>query len=701
MNQEYDKYNNLTKSFKKLMAPSNDRLTNNLMNSAEPKIIQGSLDLSNQGISKLNLQYKDKYKKCHKLDISNNYFVDITGFKYFTELEELQASNNCVERLSFVQLLSRSLKILNLSNNRLKCIESEIFCRFYFLEDCDFSYNQITKVCLCHNLPRLKNFNLANNILKSLPIINYFSSLTSLSLANNRISTLGDISKCLPATIKCLDISGNMILNLVEFMHLNNMSILTLSIKENPCVKGDKINFCYRPYIAACVKSLKELDGIYLDKSDIVKGNFLVTNGLFSKYRIDNTKNTTLCEFLESKCRLSNGISEEKISTFLNNDKKGPVNLNLTRNSLGLDEEKDNVTFIESNSKFDHSKSISYVGETLPRSDYKDDMNRTKELLDSPNDSNSSLGTCSISDSDSPKTIQKSPHLNTNKLVKVKDNINNKDNFIKQSLNKNNFENIHNSESTRNNLNQTSFNGNKAQYSQSSIIVSDKYNISTKNQSVFEIYPKEKYCSEIPKKKQFLKILTQKNDQMRKINEKKNMSIQRIMKTMKNIVRKNQTTLNEIKKIKEENKILKQHCEKSIQAFNNVVGSYGEKISWLCDKINKQEKANTYLKDCVMQLYPVVNISNVKRTEEGVIEIDWVNGFSIDNLIKGYDVYVDNKFVGTFEGLKKFISIAKLNPDVDHIVKIKCVVDGFEDRKELPSRCFKVKARGSGGELDK
>ncbi|CEF62019.1 Centrosomal protein of 97 kDa [Strongyloides ratti] len=730
----------LTKSRLNLVEHSNSSSlspSQHQMNTEEPQIIEETLNLAGLGISRINLQYKDKYKSLRKLDISNNVFHAASGFKYFFDLEELNASNNCIQHLYFVQPLARSLKILNLSHNGLKQLESEIFCKMYFLEECDFSHNQISKIRLSHDLPRLKHLNLANNFINCIPLINNFSSLTTLNLAHNQLISLQDISKSFPTSLKHLDISSNIINDITEFMYLRGMELFSLKIENNPCVKTHGRSFCYRAYFSALVRSLTELDGFLLDDVDKLKGEFITMNGLFIKFKPRITSHAALCEFLTEQCPLSQvpdsvgrmslkSVTGEKFSkiydSFRSNSSAGTINDENIVPSNSTKKPKTKITIRDmpkspsenemTNNVVDASFKLQNL--CLENLDLSNNLNLTHDLLDSEDDYIDS-GTRSVSQSsqsESIKTVHEIPpsqecHQSTNSDLLTEQELNSsekKTSLQYHSLESLSEESVENSKKLFQQISSKDKISNKyhintdidkIQINNSNVdiavIVSDKQRNPNDDNNVMELSPREEISLKSLSTKHRLKKLTS-NKKRKMYNKERYLNMMHMIKESREIFNKHiQLSNNEVKELKEANETIKLDLEENLNEYKEVINSHAVSISCLQDKINEQQKSIDNFKNIISKIYPIVLITDVRKTKNNVIEIEWANEQSITNSIKGYDVYVDNKYAGIFKGANKFISIAKLDLTVDHEIRIKCVVDGMENVPDLPFTTFKIK----------
>uniref|UniRef100_A0A0K0E4Q7 Serine/threonine-protein kinase 11-interacting protein n=1 Tax=Strongyloides stercoralis TaxID=6248 RepID=A0A0K0E4Q7_STRER len=721
--------------------------SNHQMNMEEPQIIEESLDLSGLGISRINLQYKDKYKSLRKLNISNNAFHTASGFKYFFDLEELNASNNCIQHLYFVQPLARSLKILNLSHNELKQMESEIFCKLYFLEECDISYNQISKVRLSHDLPRLRHLNLAHNLINSIPLINNFSSLTTLNLAHNKISSLLDISKSLPGSLKNLDISSNTVNDVTEFMYLRGMELCSLKIENNPCIKTSGRPFCYRAFFSALVPTLTELDGFLLDDIDKLKGEFILMNGLFFKFKPRVTGHEALCEFLTEQCPLSQfpassgrmglrAVTDEKFSkiydSFRSNSSAGTINDENLSPPSNIRNPTTKITIRSMPKECQEKKITDNVDDTssklqslcIGNSKCPSDLNLTRDLLETEEDFVDS-STRSVSQSSSSETMKAIEEEQPNQECQVVvasdlptghelNSSQKKTSLQYHSLDSLSEESMEYSKKLSQQIPPKNDDGNRIQMSADfdkihitnskvdivSVIVSDGKRNSHKQDNIMEVSPREEGTAKLLPKRHVLKRVNV-SKKRKHYNRERYLNLMNMVIESRAAFDKNlQLSNEETKKLREENETIRLDFEESLKEYKEVINSHAVSISCLHDKMIEQQKSIDKFKGIISKIYPIVHITDVRKSKNDVIEIEWSNEQSIINSIKGYDVFVDNKYAGIFKGANKFISIAKLDLTIDHEIKIKCVVDGMEDISDLPSTVFKIKKKQPSHEDD-
>jgi hypothetical protein len=138
------------------------------------------IELHNNNITKIKLKTFDGLSNIKELNISNNQLISIKKgtFDGLSSLEELDISNNQLISIStpispriFNNLYT--LKILNLSHNKLTTIEEEIFIKLCNLKELDLSWNNLATIKVG-----------AFDGLSSLEKI-YFHGIGELDLTNN------------------------------------------------------------------------------------------------------------------------------------------------------------------------------------------------------------------------------------------------------------------------------------------------------------------------------------------------------------------------------------------------------------------------------------------------------------------------------------------------------------------------------------
>uniref|UniRef100_A0A1I7XMS8 Leucine-rich repeat protein n=1 Tax=Heterorhabditis bacteriophora TaxID=37862 RepID=A0A1I7XMS8_HETBA len=155
---------------------------------------------------------------------------------------------------------------LNLAGNRIRSLsQMDMFkqCTMYFLviycvvlQQVDASDNQISK--LSSFLPLAKHLtilNVSNNAISNVDCLKLFINLETFNASCNDILNAETLSESLIS----LDISSNRISDLTEFMYLVHLDKLeSIGAANNPCILYPTFN--YRPYIVSVLPSLREID---------------------------------------------------------------------------------------------------------------------------------------------------------------------------------------------------------------------------------------------------------------------------------------------------------------------------------------------------------------------------------------------------------------------------------------------------------
>lgn len=223
------------------------------------------LDLSFNVISQLSVEQFFNLNKLRylKLDHNNLKLFPRDVFKN-TIIEHLDLSFNDISIFPVTALsqIGFTLRYLDLSQNRIEYLDSNIFRNTQFLLSLNIAHNLLTVLSdntfsslgglrqldlssnsvkanfkeLFHNLPNLRHLNLANIGLKSVPYLPLIN-LTTLNLTSNYINSFKETDVKRLLNLRQLDLSFNRITSLVPkmWLYLNNLNSLDLSY--NPIVR--------------------------------------------------------------------------------------------------------------------------------------------------------------------------------------------------------------------------------------------------------------------------------------------------------------------------------------------------------------------------------------------------------------------------------------------------------------------------------
>jgi len=181
-----------------------------------PSIEKGVLDFSGKNITNLEgLESIHNSDSVRVLDLSNNKIrvVPTEAFIYFSQLQELNLSLNKIQTLpaNVFRYLSQ-LNCLSLGFNQITVLPEDIFLYLSQLEILNLSCNNITIVPenIFAQLSNLKRLNLGDNELQVLPE-NIFKNLTQLKILELQGNQLRVFPKalCADLNILLLDIARN------------------------------------------------------------------------------------------------------------------------------------------------------------------------------------------------------------------------------------------------------------------------------------------------------------------------------------------------------------------------------------------------------------------------------------------------------------------------------------------------------------
>ncbi|XP_053608070.1 chaoptin-like [Plodia interpunctella] len=348
------------------------------------------LDLSYNVISQLSVEQFYNLNKLRYLKLEHNSIrlLPRDVFKN-TIIEHLDLSYNDISLFPVTALsqIGFTLRFLDLSNNRIEYLDSNIFRNTQFLLNLNLGNNLLTVLSdntfssvgglrrldlssnsikanfkeLFHNLPNLRHLNLANVSLKSVPYLP-LTNLTSLNLTSNYINSFKETDVKRLVNLRHLDLSHNRLTSLVPKMwfHLNNLNVLDISY--NPIVRITPNSFKWLSNLSHLnLNGLKYLDIIDQDSfrplislrvlhlqswSKINHSTFRlsnVTSSLPSLYKLiihwaDDTMDTQLhgidarnIRYLEIKGVSLRRIADEAFESFSNNQE---IFIRITETSL-------------------------------------------------------------------------------------------------------------------------------------------------------------------------------------------------------------------------------------------------------------------------------------------------------------------------------------------------------------------------------
>ncbi|KAK0425917.1 hypothetical protein QR680_009456 [Steinernema hermaphroditum] len=260
---------------------------------------QGRLDVSNRDLTKLPKLLHQSEASVKSLIVAGNCLKSFDGIRRFTGCEEIDASDNKICSIGALLCVKETLSTLNVRKNEISHCEQ--LSAFHALVNLDLSHNKIEQLPTVHSLPNLRYLNISSNMLRELPSLRQLENLVELDLNSNQIETLKNANKCFPEGLQRLEIGTNKISDLTELSYLSVFTLLSsLTFEGNSAVAIEGRSFCYRPYLCSCLpETLKVVDGFVLNDMEIVKGEWLCTQGRSRQFKPGTQSHRALCQYLE------------------------------------------------------------------------------------------------------------------------------------------------------------------------------------------------------------------------------------------------------------------------------------------------------------------------------------------------------------------------------------------------------------------
>lgn len=259
-----------------------------------------SLFLSNNNIRSEEAVFTgENYFNLSELFLDSNKIRTFNGSR-FSELEVLQLDNNDIDTLcnnycynlnSYLSLgrmyklkglfLSKNgitnihldaffntheLIILDLSKNKIQTLIEETFEKFVFLEVLLLNDNQLTTLPNFHLLFNIKILNLSYNNLTSIPTgqFTYLDYLENLTLSNNQIINIEQLSFKNLTSLLELDLSNNKLQNLPEYWMVPQNSLRILKVNDNYFTSFNQLSIYNAPFLEEIFLSNNALSNIEL-----------------------------------------------------------------------------------------------------------------------------------------------------------------------------------------------------------------------------------------------------------------------------------------------------------------------------------------------------------------------------------------------------------------------------------------------------
>ncbi|KAM4819712.1 leucine-rich repeat-containing protein 23 [Thomomys bottae] len=238
------------------------------------------LEVKDRDLTDINLLRS--YIHLRYVDISENHLVDLSPLNALTHLLWLKADNNQLRsarltELPYLQTASFAynqitdtegiahprLGSLDLKGNQIRQVMGLDPQKLSNLHTLELRGNQLEST-IGIDLPKLKNLFLAQNMLKKVEGLENLSSLTTLHLRDNQISTLSGFSKQMKS-LQYLNLRGNAVADLAELAKLRELPTLrALVLMENPC--ADETD--YRQEALVQVAHLERLDKDFYEEEE-------------------------------------------------------------------------------------------------------------------------------------------------------------------------------------------------------------------------------------------------------------------------------------------------------------------------------------------------------------------------------------------------------------------------------------------------
>ena len=186
--------------------------------------------LGNNSITALPVNIFNKVSKLRKIHLSNNLLTTIRKelFQLNILLEVVNLASNQIEDVAFSPNLSM-VKIVDLQNNRIKALPSQIFAGFKSLAALDLSNNLLTTLPELFIAPgsatELRELRLENNQLQTLPAQAFanLQKLEFLNITDNQITELSPQFFAALPNLKTLIAGRNLIKRLPKPINLPNL----------------------------------------------------------------------------------------------------------------------------------------------------------------------------------------------------------------------------------------------------------------------------------------------------------------------------------------------------------------------------------------------------------------------------------------------------------------------------------------------
>ncbi|CAG0916178.1 unnamed protein product [Notodromas monacha] len=290
---------------KLLAVDPKERLTARMSGEIDDEPLE-CLDLSGKELKKVPPAACDHYNVT-TLSLNHNELQRLENVDTYGNLLKLTATHNSISRM---YALSRmySLRHLDLSFNSITAIEG--LRELVHLEWLSLSGNNIKTVEHLNTNTALKYLDLSSNCISSVTDLKNLRNLRTLYLHDNHISDLKFCDRFLPKeTLIILTLQNNRIADLCQAYYLKNfVGLKKLSFYPNPCLQsaGEKTSFDYRPFLINWCMQLHSLDGIPVGEHELLKAEWLYSQGKGRHFPPSTNKHKELVEYLIGCCPMAN-----------------------------------------------------------------------------------------------------------------------------------------------------------------------------------------------------------------------------------------------------------------------------------------------------------------------------------------------------------------------------------------------------------
>ncbi|KAF2884828.1 hypothetical protein ILUMI_21361 [Ignelater luminosus] len=306
------------------------------------------LDISDNYLYIIDFSYFPNF--ISYLNLANNLIIDVKNLTNFPNIRLLDLSNNQVANLS---LINNNLKYLNLSGNKIYCLNESVFNKSYNLQMLDLSNNflkdldrdvftnllYLTSLFLQHNhvtkipigcfrvLHMLSILNLSSNEIEEFHYGTFLGlhSLITLDISNNRLSNLlENLFHSLP-NLQNLYICNNFFKTLDSLELLKYTKTLQVVCLDNNLWNCDSLQRIINDFetkdvlvLQGSVKKPKNINGIACLDQEKVSGN---VSELFSQFNKNNKSDDYIEIFMKilKELKLINKAVTDEHIEFLSN----------------------------------------------------------------------------------------------------------------------------------------------------------------------------------------------------------------------------------------------------------------------------------------------------------------------------------------------------------------------------------------------